>query len=80
MYSADRYIKLCHQVEACHWDDKTAKWNITVKNLTTAEVIHDQADVLIQGRGNLNNPSWPEIDGFGTFKGEVMHSATWNQR
>ncbi|KAA8618965.1 flavin-binding monooxygenase protein [Pyrenophora tritici-repentis] len=79
MYSADRFIKLRHQVEACHWDDKTAKWNITVKNLATGETIHDQADVLIQGRGNLNNPSWPDIDGLDTFKGEVMHSATWNQ-
>ncbi|RYN34902.1 putative sterigmatocystin biosynthesis monooxygenase [Alternaria arborescens] len=79
-FSADRFIKLRHQIEACHWDDKTAKWNITVKNLATGEVLEDQADVVISGRGNLNTPSWPEIDGLKTFKGEVMHSAVWNQR
>ncbi|KAI4907343.1 hypothetical protein J4E90_009846 [Alternaria incomplexa] len=78
-YSADRFIKLRHEIQACHWDDKTAKWNITVKNLATGEVVQDKADVLISGRGNLNTPSWPEIEGFETFKGEVMHSATWNQ-
>jgi cation diffusion facilitator CzcD-associated flavoprotein CzcO len=79
-FSADRFIKLSHEVKECRWDDKTAKWNITVKNLATGETIHDQADVLISGRGNLNTPSWPEIEGLQTFKGEVMHSATWNQR
>ncbi|KAI4626824.1 hypothetical protein J4E83_003977 [Alternaria metachromatica] len=78
-YSADRFIKLRHEIQACHWDGKTAKWNITVKNLDTGDVLQDKADVLVSGRGGLNTPSWPEIKGFETFKGEVMHSAVWNQ-
>lgn len=79
-YSADRFIKLQHQIVGCSWDDKVAKWNVTVKNLATGETIEDQSDVLISARGNLNTPSWPEIEGFETFKGEVMHSAVWNER
>jgi hypothetical protein len=79
-YSATRFIRLRHEIKACHWNDRTAKWSITVQNLTTGETLHDQADVLISGRGNLNTPSWPDIDGLETFKGEKMHSATWNQR
>ncbi|KAF1941982.1 FAD/NAD(P)-binding domain-containing protein [Clathrospora elynae] len=78
-YSADRFIKLRHEVKGCRWDDKIAKWHITVKNLATGETAQDQADVLISGRGNLNTPSWPDIDGLNTFKGELMHSATWNE-
>ncbi|KAF2675952.1 FAD/NAD(P)-binding domain-containing protein [Lentithecium fluviatile CBS 122367] len=78
-YSADRFIRLSHQITDCRWDDKTAKWNVTVKNLKTGEVIHDRSDVLISARGNLNNPAWPEIEGLQTFKGEVMHSAKWNE-
>ncbi|KAL6711303.1 hypothetical protein ACN47E_005834 [Coniothyrium glycines] len=78
-YSADRFIKLSHEVQACHWNEQTAEWKIVVKNLTTGETFDDQADVLISGRGNLNNPSWPEIDGLNSFKGEVMHSARWNE-
>ncbi|KAF1851910.1 FAD/NAD(P)-binding domain-containing protein [Cucurbitaria berberidis CBS 394.84] len=78
-YSADRFVKLRHEIKECRWDDRTAKWNITIKNLATGETIQDQSDVLISARGNLNNPSWPEIDGLDTFKGEVMHSATWNE-
>jgi cation diffusion facilitator CzcD-associated flavoprotein CzcO len=79
-YSADRFIKLRHEIKACHWDDETAKWNITVQNLATGETIQDQADVLISARGTLNTPSWPEIDGLETYKGKVMHSAKWDER
>jgi len=79
-YSADRFIKLSHQISGCRWDDRTAKWHVTVKNLKTGEVIQDQADVIVSARGNLNNAAWPEIKGLETFKGEVMHSAKWNER
>lgn len=51
-----------------------------MKNLATGEIIHDQSDILISARGNLNNPAWPEIDGLDAFKGELMHSAKWNER
>lgn len=78
-YSADRFIKLEHEIKGCSWDEKAAKWNVKVQNLVTGEVITDQSDILISARGNLNTPSWPEINGFGTFKGEVMHSAKWNE-
>jgi cation diffusion facilitator CzcD-associated flavoprotein CzcO len=52
---------------------------LTVEKTQTGEVFEDDADVLISARGNLNNIAWPEIPGFDTFKGEVMHSAAWNQ-
>jgi len=50
-----------------------------VENVKTGEIIHDDADVLISARGNLNDKAWPKIAGFETFKGEVMHSAQWNE-
>ncbi|CAI6255193.1 unnamed protein product [Periconia digitata] len=78
-YSADRFIKLSHQITECRWDDAAAKWHVTVKNLVTGEIVHDSSDILISARGNLNDPAWPNIDGLDTFKGEVMHSASWNQ-
>ncbi|KAF2197928.1 FAD/NAD(P)-binding domain-containing protein [Delitschia confertaspora ATCC 74209] len=78
-YSADRFIKLSHQVTGCRWEEKTGKWHVSVKNLNTGEEIQDTADVLVSARGGLNNYAWPEIDGFDTFKGEVMHSAKWNE-
>jgi hypothetical protein len=50
-----------------------------VENVKTGEIIHDDADVLVSARGNLNDKAWPKIPGFETFKGEVMHSAQWNE-
>ncbi|KAF1962747.1 hypothetical protein CC80DRAFT_512091 [Byssothecium circinans] len=78
-YSADRFVKLSHEVTECRWDGATAKWYVTVRNLTTGGTIRDQADVLITARGNLNNRKWPDIEGLGSFKGELMHSAGWNE-
>ena len=79
-YSADRFIKLEHKVVGCRWNATAGKWHVDVENLRTGKVMHDVADVLISARGGLNNIAWPEIEGFGSFKGEVMHSAKWNER
>lgn len=62
------------------WKMLMASRNINVTNLTTGEKIQDVADVLISARGALNDMAWPKIPGFESFKGEVMHSAAWNQR
>jgi cation diffusion facilitator CzcD-associated flavoprotein CzcO len=67
-------------VTSCRWDDAAAKWHVTVKDLDTGEVFEDTANVLISARGNLNTPAWPDIEGLQAFKGEVMHSAKWNER
>ncbi|KAF2016836.1 FAD/NAD(P)-binding domain-containing protein [Aaosphaeria arxii CBS 175.79] len=79
-YSADRFIKLSHEITDCRWDEASAKWHVKVKNLQTGETMDDTAHVLICARGNLNNPAWPEIEGLETFKGELMHSARWNEK
>jgi cation diffusion facilitator CzcD-associated flavoprotein CzcO len=39
----------------------------------------DDADILVSARGNLNDIAWPKIKGLDTFKGEIMHSAAWNE-
>ncbi|KAL5119011.1 hypothetical protein ACEQ8H_003140 [Pleosporales sp. CAS-2024a] len=78
-YSADRFIKLQHEIKDCLWDETVGKWNVKVQNLATGETISEQSDIVISARGGLNIPSWPEIAGFQTFEGEVMHSARWNE-
>lgn len=74
-----RHVKLSSKITSCKWDDRTKKWELEIEDLKTGEVVHDDADVLISARGNLNDIQWPKIDGFESFKGEVMHSAAWNQ-
>ncbi|RDL38519.1 Flavin-binding monooxygenase [Venustampulla echinocandica] len=79
-YGVMRYVKLSHKITNCKWDEATKKWNITVENTKTGEIIEDDADILLSARGNLNDFKWPDIPGFDTFSGDVTHSAAWNQK
>lgn len=42
------------------------------------KTVYDEADVLINGSGILNKWCWPKIPGLNNFRGEVMHSASWD--
>ncbi|KAI1491441.1 flavin-binding monooxygenase [Biscogniauxia mediterranea] len=74
-----RFVKTSHKVEECRWDDDLKKWILTVQNLATKETFQDETDVLVSARGNLSDPAWPDIPGLKGFRGELMHSARWNE-
>ncbi|KAI1114209.1 flavin-binding monooxygenase [Nemania sp. NC0429] len=78
-FGAMRFIKLSHEVMSCKWDDEIKRWILDIRRADTGEIFQDDADVLIGARGNLSNPSWPDIPGLEDFTGEVMHSAIWNR-
>jgi cation diffusion facilitator CzcD-associated flavoprotein CzcO len=50
-----------------------------VENTQDREIFEEEADIVVQARGNLNDKAWPTIPGLNIFKGEIMHSAAWNQ-
>ena len=78
-YGADRFIKLQHKVVGAEWHTEEGKWHVKVEK-SDGEVFEDTADVVVSARGNLNNKMWPNVSGlWDKFKGEVMHSAAWNQ-
>ncbi|KAK3996542.1 hypothetical protein QBC44DRAFT_403700 [Cladorrhinum sp. PSN332] len=77
-FGAMRFIKTCHQVEHAEWNDSEKKWKVKIRNLVTGEVINDESHVLITARGQLNEPSWPDIPGLNSFKGKTMHSGQWD--
>lgn len=53
---------------------------LKIEKTATGEVFDDDADIVVACKGNLNTPSWPKIEGIKNFKGEMMHSAAWNDR
>ncbi|KAH6691332.1 hypothetical protein F5X68DRAFT_252255 [Plectosphaerella plurivora] len=77
-YGATRFIKVSHAVQACVWDASRRKWDVTVKNLKTGEIIEDSADVVISAKGGLNDISWPKIKGLEEFQGKLVHSGAWD--
>ncbi|KAF5005536.1 hypothetical protein FDECE_8029 [Fusarium decemcellulare] len=77
-YSVDRFIKTSHKVIDARWDEDRSKWRVTIENLSTGQIIMDEADIVISARGGLNEMSWPNIPGLNKMKIPVMHSAAWD--
>ncbi|KIW78333.1 hypothetical protein Z517_08168 [Fonsecaea pedrosoi CBS 271.37] len=72
-----KYMKLNHEIINATWDEDLGVWNVQVKNLITNEVFVDQAEILINGGGVLNNWKWPEIQGLHNFEGILCHTANY---
>ncbi|OGM45371.1 flavin-binding monooxygenase [Aspergillus bombycis] len=78
-YDVRKYMKLNHKIVEARFDDSRSKWDITVQNCVTGEVIQDTCDVLYACIGALNDWKWPDIRGLDTFKGKLLHSASWDE-
>lgn len=77
-YGATRYIKTSHKLEKAIWDESKRLWHITVHNLKTGVKFDEEINVLIAAKGQLNEISWPDIEGLDSFEGKIMHSADWD--
>jgi cation diffusion facilitator CzcD-associated flavoprotein CzcO len=53
---------------------------LSVTKVQSGETFEEEVDVVITARGQLNNISWPDIPGLGSFQGKVMHSSDWDAR
>ncbi|KJR80508.1 cyclohexanone monooxygenase [Sporothrix schenckii 1099-18] len=78
-YELYENAKFEHEVQGAVWDDARGVWTVTVKNLATGDVFADEAEVLFNGSGSLNNWKWPAIDGLHDFGGALVHTARWDQ-
>ncbi|KAI4869266.1 FAD/NAD(P)-binding domain-containing protein [Hypoxylon rubiginosum] len=70
-------IKLRHKVNGAWWDEKRGLWDLSVQNLETGEEFKDYANFLVDASGILNNWKWPEYPGIKSFKGDLVHTASW---
>jgi 4-hydroxyacetophenone monooxygenase len=64
---------------SCQWEDKSKQWlfeTAPTDNLTN--VTRSSADILIISVAALNRPSIPQFPGLSTFKGQVFHTAQWD--
>ena len=75
----NKYIKLRHAVNSLSWSDDIAQWTINVTDMRSQRTFEDHVDIVIDGCGVLNKWKWPNIEGLHNFKGELLHSAQWNQ-
>ena len=78
-YDCRKYMKFGYKAIEARWDEKAAKWRVKLQHVKTGDVFEDSADVLISALGALNEWRWPTIEGLHDFKGELLHSAAWDQ-
>src|SRR4051794_22835022 len=60
------------EVTAARWDAGARRW------LVSTAAGEFRARVLISAAGALADPVWPDLPGLGSFAGELMHSARWD--
>ena len=82
-YHLYKHIRFNSAVSEARWDPITDKWRLEITRLGGKEAeigshyaIH--ADFMVSAVGQLNVPKYPDLKGFGDFKGKIMHSARWD--
>jgi cation diffusion facilitator CzcD-associated flavoprotein CzcO len=60
-------------VARAEWDDGDARWTLTSASGAVVE-----AEVAVFATGMFDAPRLPEIEGFASFTGPVLHSARWD--
>ncbi|KXT02143.1 hypothetical protein AC578_5952 [Pseudocercospora eumusae] len=74
-YGLRDYVQLNSRVVSARWSHEKGKWEVDIEQ--DGRIIHDEADVLVNGTGFLNRWKWPDIPGLDKFQGEMVHSAQW---
>ncbi|QIS22483.1 flavin-containing monooxygenase [Nocardia terpenica] len=68
----DKHLFDCDMTDA-RWNARDARWEVrTTKGAFTA-------DILVSAVGALCEPNLPDIKGINDFRGEIFHSARWDQ-
>ena len=61
------------EIVEARWDEAKGTWT-----LETAAGESYEARAVLSGVGGLVDPSWPDLKGMQSFRGEAMHTARWN--
>jgi cation diffusion facilitator CzcD-associated flavoprotein CzcO len=64
-------IRFCEEATRAEWRD--GRWHLVFRSGLT-----DTADILIAATGVLHHPRLPAIEGMGSFRGALFHSARWD--
>jgi len=67
------HMRFGADVTGAQWDQERSRWMVEIGGEPALT-----ARVLIGGFGGLNRPSFPDIEGLESFKGQLFHSAQWD--
>jgi len=70
------HIQFNTEIDAMRFDEASGCWTLSVRN-SQGTVVEEEFNAVITAVGILNRPSFPDIPGIDTFKGQVIHSSKW---
>ncbi|EWY79376.1 hypothetical protein FOYG_17454 [Fusarium oxysporum NRRL 32931] len=77
-HNLGQYIKLSHKIIGAKWIEERKKWQIQItKDGEQGEPFIEEFDIFINASGAYNNWRWPTIPNRETYRGNMMHSASW---
>ncbi|KAJ4376381.1 hypothetical protein N0V83_001664 [Neocucurbitaria cava] len=80
VFDLRKYMTFNTEVIRSEWQDDTGKWKVTLRQKTASgetREFEEECDLLLYATGILNNYKWPGIKGINSFKGRIVHTATW---
>ncbi|KAI1716036.1 flavin-binding monooxygenase-like domain-containing protein [Ditylenchus destructor] len=57
---------------------ETGRWDVTYKDISSGEILHEIFDGVMVCQGHHSVPHWPAFAGQSLFKGKIMHSHSYN--
>lgn len=76
-FGVEENVQFETEVSAMTYRDDIHSWELTVKDAAGVETTQ-VFNAVMTAVGQLNRPSYPDIDGRESFEGESFHSARWN--
>jgi len=76
-YNLRNRISFGTKVDGAEWDDARKLW--VVKATRGGERIVYEANILLMAVGPNNAPNYPNVKNLEAFKGDVIHSAEWDE-
>ncbi|RFU26531.1 hypothetical protein B7463_g9795, partial [Scytalidium lignicola] len=72
-YRLDPYIHFNSKVEEAVWREDSSTWSVSVEGRGKFD-----CDILVNAGGILNNPKFPNLKNIDSFKGQLVHTAAWD--
>ncbi|RVX67223.1 hypothetical protein B0A52_08657 [Exophiala mesophila] len=75
----EKFVNFGHRIEDARWDQDAGLWRVKGRKDDGTEFL-DHGEILASCHGVLNSWKYPDIPGLQSFKGQILHSAAWDDK
>jgi cation diffusion facilitator CzcD-associated flavoprotein CzcO len=77
-YNVYQYLRLQQKIISAVWNEKDAKWTLSVEKLENGERYEEDFNIIITAIGRFNAWKLPDYPGIKDFEGHLRHSSNWD--